>query len=195
VTCTSGVFMENVSTRFGYRSAWLDEERPLYPCTRVAARHRRSCYVRASTWILQLEQNDFARAAARCVGAGRWAQVCFRGFGRDAVVEARYRDFRKVYELCRLAGGFARDCYFGAARTFADGEGLAGARRAARFCAGAPQPQRAACAGGFGVVVGLVFATPESRRAACTRLAGPYGTACAEAAEAELDPSGRGAWG
>ena len=95
VTCTSGSFMENVSTRFGYRSSWLDEEDPLYPCNRVAVQHRRSCYVRATTWILQVEKNDFRRTADRCVAAGRWAAVCFRGFGRDAVVEARYRDFRR----------------------------------------------------------------------------------------------------
>jgi hypothetical protein len=195
VTCTSGSFMENVSTRFGYRSSWLDAEDPLYPCNRVAARHRRSCYVRATTWILQVEKNDFRRTANRCAEAGHWAAVCFRGFGRDAVVDARYRDFRKVRELCRLSGRYADDCYFGAARTFADGEGLAGARRAARFCATSPPGQRLVCAGGYGVIVGLVFATPEDRRAACADIAGRYENACAAAAEAEVDPSGRGAWG
>ena len=195
VTCTSGSFMENVSTRFGYRSSWLDEEEPLYPCTRIAAQHRRSCYVRATTWILQVEKNDFGRTADRCNGAGRWAAVCFRGFGRDAVVEARYRDFRKVRELCGLAGRHAGDCYFGAARTFGDGEGLAGARRAARFCTTAPATQRPDCAGGYGVVVGLVFATTAERRAACSDLAGSYASACAAAAEAEVHPSGRDAWG
>ena len=195
VTCTSGSFMENVSTRFGYRSSWLDEEDSLYPCNRVAVQHRRSCYVRATTWILQVEKNDFRRTADQCVAAGRWAAVCFCGFGRDAVVEARYRDFRRVRELCRLSGRYTGDCYFGAARTFSDGEGLAGARRAARFCATAPEAQRAECARGYGVVVGLVFATPEARRRACAQLAGRNANACAASAEAEVDPSGREAWG
>ena len=166
VTCTSGSFMENVSTRFGYRSSWLDEADPLYPCNRVAVQHRRSCYVRATTWILQVEKNDFRRTADRCVAAGRWAAVCFRGFGRDAVVEARYRDFRKVRTLCGLSGRYAGDCYFGAARTFSDGEGMAGARRAAAFCATAPEAYRSDCAGGFGIVVGLVFATTRGTAAA-----------------------------
>ena len=35
ITCTGGAFMENVSTRFGFRSPWLDEDEPLYPCIRV----------------------------------------------------------------------------------------------------------------------------------------------------------------
>ena len=195
VTCTSGSFMENVSTRFGYRSSWLDEKDPLYPCYRVAVQHRRSCYVRATTWILQVEKNDFRRTADRCFAAGRWAAVCFRGFGRDAVVEARYRDLRLVRTLCGLSGRYGDDCYFGAARTFSDGEGLAGARRAAAFCATAPEAYRSQCAGGYGIVVGLVFASPESRRRACARLSGRYADACAASAEEEVDPSGRNAWG
>lgn len=195
VTCTSGSFMENVSTRFGYRSSWLDEEDSLYPCNRVAAQHRRSCYVRATTWILQVEKNDFRRTADRCSGAGRWAAVCFRGFGRDAVVEARYRDFRKVRELCSLSGRYAEDCYFGAARTFSDGEGLTGVRRAAAFCATALEAYRSHCAGGYGIVIGLVFASQEARRRACARLSDRYTDACAASAEAEVDPSGRSAWG
>jgi hypothetical protein len=121
--------------------------------------------------------------------------VCFRGFGRDAVVEARYRDFARVRELCRLSGRYAGDCYFGAARTFGDGEGLSGARRAARFCATAPAAQRSDCAGGYGVIVGLVFATTAERRAACADLAGSAASSCAAAAEAEVHPSGRDAWG
>lgn len=196
VTCTSGSFMENVSTRFGFRSAWLDEKNPLYPCDSVAAQHRRSCYVRATTWILQVEKNSFSRTAATCASAGRkWAPMCFRGFGRDAVVEARYRDFAKVREFCGLAHRFAGDCYLGAARTFGDGEGLEGARRAAQFCATAATVYRSRCAAGLGIIVGLLRATQEARLRLCIQLTARDARACAEAAEAEVDPSGHDAWG
>src|SRR5262245_24401557 len=138
ITCTSGSFMENVSTRFGFRSRFLDEKKPLYPCTSIAQKYRASCYVRSTTWILQVTSDDFARTAAVCRSAGsRWAPFCFRGFGRDAVVDARYRDFRRVRELCALSGTFLADCYYGAARTFGDGEGAAGVKEAGRFCASA----------------------------------------------------------
>lgn len=196
MTCTSGAFMENVNTRFGFRSSWLDEEDLLYPCGRVAPQHRRSCYVRAPTWILQVEKNDFSRTAAVCVSAGRkWAPTCFRGFGRDAVVEARYRDFRKVRKLCRLSGVHAGDCYYGAARTFGDREGLTGARRAAEFCSVSPLAHRSSCVAGLGIIVGLVSATPDARRRVCVQLVPRHAQTCSAAAEAEVDPSGRDAWG
>ena len=195
VTCTSGSFMENVSTRFGYRSSWLDEADPLYPCNRVAVQHRRSCYVRATTWILQVEKNDFRRTADRCVAAGRWAAVCFRGFGRDAVVEARYRDFARSASCAPSPAGTRATAT--SVRRGRSATGRASPARAAplRFCAAAPEAQRAECAGGYGVVVGLVFATLGGSSRRRTQLAGGYANACAAAAEAEVDPSGREAWG
>jgi hypothetical protein len=196
VTCTSGVFMENVSTRFGFRSRWLRETDPLYPCNSLELRHRRSCYLRATTWILELNQYDFADTARRCAAAGSaWASYCFRGYGRDAVVDARYESIPRVLALCGLAGEGRGACFYGAARTFGDGEGLAGARRAAAFCARAPRAHRGGCSAGLGIVAGLLYRTDADRRAACIRLAPAYAGACTQAAIAEVDPGGRGAWG
>ena len=195
VTCTSGVFMENVSTRFGFRSQWLRENDPLYPCDSLEQRHRRSCYVRATTWILEQNGNDFASTARTCASAGSgWALYCFRGYGRDAVVDARYISLRRVLALCGIAGRGQGACLYGAARTFGDGAGLAGARRAAAFCSRAPRAHGAACSAGLGIVLGLLFPTDAGRRTACARLAPRHAAACTRTAIAEVDPSGRGAW-
>ena len=196
VTCASGVFMENINTRFGFRSPWLDQNDLLYPCTRVQPRHRRSCYSRVTTWALQVNRNDFAKTARLCASAGPpWARFCFRGFGRDAVVESRYVDNGKSHALCKLARGYLDACLFGAARTISDGAGLVGARRAAAFCAGAPPAARSACFSGMGVVVGLLFPTQARRRSACAKLAAAAVGACTSAARAEVDPRGTRAWG
>ncbi|HEU0248563.1 MAG TPA: hypothetical protein VFR38_15915 [Gaiellaceae bacterium] len=196
VTCTSGVFMENVSTRFGFRSRWLRESDPLYPCTSLERRYRASCYLRATTWVLELNQYDFADTARRCASVGSaWTPYCFRGYGRDAVVDARYESIRRVLALCRLAGSGRGACFYGAARTFGDGEGLAGARRAAAFCARAPRVYRGECSAGLGIVLGLLYPTDAGRRAACARLAPQHAADCARGATVEVDPSGRQAWG
>jgi len=196
ITCTSGAFMENVSTRFGFRSSWLKDDAPLYPCTRPGLLDRRSCYVRATTWMLELNGNDFAKAAGVCKSAGpRWATFCFRGYGRDAVVDSRYRDMARVRELCDLSRGYRGECYYGAARTFSDGSAVDGVRLAARFCTTVPVPDRPSCVAGYGIVVGLLQPTDASRRAACARLAAAEVAACSRAAIAEVDPSGRHSWG
>jgi len=196
VTCASGAFMENVSTRFGFRSAWLSEDDPLHPCGTVPTRLRRPCYGRATTWALQLNRNDFEATAETCAAVGDpWARFCFRGFGRDAVVEAKYADVSRVLELCELAAGYRPDCLYGAARTFSDGAALQGARRAAAFCRKAPAADRDACVAGFGLVVGLLRSSEPARRETCAELAPRSVEACAEAAAGEVHPSGRRAWG
>jgi hypothetical protein len=187
--------MENGTTRFGYRSRWLDDEDPLYPCGAVASRHRRSCYLRVAVRILPLGKNDFA-AAGRTCGAlpAAHAQACFRGLGREVAGQADYGP-RRIVALCRLAGAGAGDCLYGAARTVGDGSGLPGARRAAQLCTSVPASTRDACLGGVGIVVGLLYPTNNARQRACAKLAGPRADACSRAAIAEVDPSGRGAWG
>ncbi|MBM2821319.1 MAG: hypothetical protein HW413_65 [Thermoleophilia bacterium] len=192
--CAGGAFMENLDTRFGFRSAWLDDDDPLYPCERVRARDKHSCYLRASWRIHILGGGDFRKTVADCAQLGVWMQTCFRGFGRDVAEVARYAP-GKTLRLCRLAGARQGDCLMGAARTIANASGPRGIRPASALCERAPRSTRAACFSGVGLVLGMLQPTNSSRRAACSRLTPRYVEACISAALAEVDPSGRDAWG
>jgi hypothetical protein len=195
VTCTSGAFMENYNTRYGYRSSWLKDDDPLYPCPTIALEYRESCYLRVAIRVLELNGNDFAKTAQTCAGlAPRWAQFCFRGYGRDAVGNSRYAQ-KKILALCELAGAAEGQCLYGAARTIGDGFGLQGARDAGALCNRASRADRSACFSGVGLVLGLLYPTNAARRNACAGVAGPYVEPCTEAAIAEVDPSGLETWG
>ena len=192
--CAGGAFMENINTRFGYRSPWLDDTDPLYPCARVGASDRRSCYLRASWRILVLADGSFEQTAAGCAALGRWAPTCFHGYGRDAAEQARY-SAAKIRPLCRVAGRGEGDCLYGAARTIANASGRPGVEPARQLCQGASPALRAKCFGGIALVLGMLHPTPVTRRFACARLTREHTDTCLAAAEAEVDPSGRDAWG
>jgi hypothetical protein len=192
--CAGGAFMENINTRFGYRSPWLDDADPLYPCRRVASRDRRSCYLRASWRILVLANGSFEETAAGCADLGRWTRTCFHGYGRDAAERARYAP-AKVVRLCRLTGPREGDCLLGAARTIANASGEPGIEPARRLCEGAPRRHRGQCFRGVGLVLGLLHPTRATRRAACLRMTREHVGACVSAAEDEVDPSGARSWG
>jgi hypothetical protein len=192
--CAGGAFMENINTQFGYRSPWLDEENPLYPCGVVDAADRRSCYLRASWRVLLAEGGSFAETARACARLGRWERTCLHGLGRDAAEKARYAP-EPVRPLCHAAGAGEAFCLRGAARTIANASGVEGIAPAVRLCSKAPVEHRGECFAGVGVVVGLLEPTPASRRQACARHASAHADACFEAAKAEVDPSGRLAWG
>jgi hypothetical protein len=192
--CAGGAFMENINTRFGFRSPWLDDEDPLYPCAQVSVPDRRSCYLRASWRILTLEGGSFERTATACAALGRWARTCFQGFGRDVAEKARYGG-AEIRSLCRVAGAGEADCLFGAARTVANASGRDGIEPAAELCTESPRAARAACFSGIGIVLGMLHPTDASRRAACARVASAYAGACARAASAEVAWDGSRSWG
>ncbi|MBA2643039.1 MAG: hypothetical protein H0U82_08950 [Actinobacteria bacterium] len=193
VSCRGGVFMENVNTRYGYRSSWLQDDEPLYPCSAVKLRDRRACYLRSTTRVLELNDDDFQATAKTCAGLDpKWATFCFWGFGRDAVREAAYAP-EKILSLCRLAVGAEGPCLYGAARTIM--ERYQGGERAAALCALAPAAERGECAAGIGLGLGLLYATNAGRSDACERLTSSHARACTAAAIAEADPEGRTTWG
>jgi hypothetical protein len=193
-TCTNGVFMENVNTSFGLRSSWLDDEDPLYPCQAVPVAHRDACYLRTATRILALRGYDFAAAARVCASVrSPWAAQCFRGLGRDAV-DASY-SATEALARCRPAESLEGDCVYGVARTVLDRYGLEGARGVLALCGRVEPRLRDDCFAAVGGVVGLRHASAAARRRACARLTSEHLVACVEAARAEVDPSGRVAWG
>ena len=192
--CAGGVFMENINTQFGYRSPWLDDSDPLYPCRRVSPDDRRSCYLRASWRILISNGEDYAGAARTCSALGAWVSTCLQGLGRDVAEKARY-SAAKILPLCRDAGRGEADCLLGASRTIANASGEPGVAPAAALCRSAPRSARAVCFRGVGLVVGMLRPTDSRRAAFCRSLAAAYWRACLSAAIAEVDPGGRDSWG
>lgn len=194
VACLGGTFMENATTKFGYRSAWLDDEDPLYPCEVIAAPLRNACYSRAPYRVVELNGRVFSQAARLCAGVPeRWAVPCFRGYGREVWGEAQ-RNPAKIVALCRLADKRQGDCLYGAARATADSAGTVGLRRASTLCSLAPASARAGCLGGLGAIVGLLYPSERARRSACVRWSGGDADACMLGARREIDPSASHAW-
>jgi hypothetical protein len=186
--------MENINTAFGFRSRWLDDSDPLYPCQQVKAPDRRSCYLRASWRILVLANGSFTKTAQECARLGVRARTCFQGYGRDVAEHARYV-VRRIRPLCRLAAAGEGDCLRGAARTIANASGLPGVAGARPLCAGAPTALQEPCFRGIGLVIGMLHPTPAARVRACRRVTPRWAGACADSAGAEVDPSGSRSWG
>ena len=193
VSCTGGVFMENGSTVYGLRSPWVKDDDPIYPCNHIKRRNEASCYLRVTTQILRTNRFNWPDTAAKCRALAHvWARYCFRSYGRDIVTYTGGKS-GWMLRLCRLAGASEGDCLYGAARSIADRD--ARADGAGAFCRRAPRLHQAGCFAGLGVVVGLLEPTERARMEACRRLTVHYARACAEAANAEIAPKGRGAWG
>ncbi|HSB39839.1 MAG TPA: cytochrome c [Gaiellaceae bacterium] len=164
VSCTGGVFMQNLDTTMG-SSRYLRARDPLYPCTAVAERDKVYCYLMVTSRILALDGYDWRKTAAWCRRSEpAWVKTCFESYGRDASGTSQYQPARTI-ELCLEAGPNAGDCIYGAARDY--GNNYAGGRQATRLCAAAPARYRPRCYEGIGTILGALHRLGPERRAAC----------------------------
>jgi hypothetical protein len=167
-SCTGGVFMENQSSSYGFRSQWLRRSQPLYPCTAVAERHKLYCYLMVTSQILPDVGWSWSKTVAVCrKSEARWVATCFQSLGRDASGQTRGR-VPRIKSICRLAGDMERECLLGAAKDLTSND--ANGRRAARLCTSADPAAHAYCFYGIGAILGTVTADPAQRAAQCRAL-------------------------
>ncbi|HEU4455639.1 MAG TPA: hypothetical protein VFR81_21420 [Longimicrobium sp.] len=162
------------------RPPWkaLDAEDPLYPCTIVAEKYHRQCYLIQTAAILPRNGGDFAATARECTRAPEsHVSTCWTSLGRDITAYA-VRDPAKTAELCARVGAAAEpDCVRGAAATLVDtssdpADGFA----FCRVVAGAAN--KAACYRRVGDTLAGLFRDHARREEMCAAVEADHVDAC-----------------
>jgi hypothetical protein len=165
--CTSGVFMENLSSSYGVVSKWLRADDPIYPCQTVAERHKLYCYLMVTSRILPFVGYDFAKAARWCrKSEALWVATCFQSLGRDASGQTRGRT-SELLQQCRKSGNMTRECIYGAVRDLTSQD--VGPRRSRLVCDSASADMREYCYEGIGMIVGDIYMREGPRRNVCAQ--------------------------
>jgi hypothetical protein len=178
--CRGGVFMENQSTSYGFRSTWLKDDDPIYPCNSVARAAKRRCYLMVTSRILPFVHDDWDRTAATCTRVERdFVDECFQSFGRDASNRSD-RDPHGIADLCALVREFGHegDCVLAASYDVATN--FASGTRAGELCEVVNDAVRSDCFYGLGYAMSRFRSTPEARVVDCKALTGvaAYVSAC-----------------
>lgn len=169
--CRGGVFMENMSTSYGYRSSWLDDADPVYPCNAVARANRFRCYQLVTSRILPATGDDWARTAERCSRVEPdFIAVCFQSLGRDASSRSNRRA-SDIVRTCAVARSFEHegDCIVGAAMDITSND--MSPSRTAILCGTVKGELRARCYFGLGATMGRFRSTHGERVADCAAVA------------------------
>jgi len=173
--CAGGVFMENLSALSNPRrtSRNLDPDRPLYPCTAVAVRHKHECYMKQTAYALMVRNDDFEavfRLCARSPDIG-FRDDCHEGLGGDAAIFAsKYvtepaRKRAMTRDLCRMGPTAAarRHCVTGAVTVIVR-DGASRATDPVAFCSDFREAGlRLACSRAH-LAIARKFAAPRTRR-------------------------------
>jgi hypothetical protein len=168
--CRGGVFMENLSSSYGFRSRWLRDDDPLYPCNRVAFEAKRRCYQLVTSRILPLVGDDWTRTAEICSKVeSAFVSMCFRSLGRDASSRSG-RDPAETISTCAVArryGGEA-ECINAAAQDVVSN--FTSAKRALPLCHNVPSALATPCFEGIGAVMGRFRMMDAGRERDCRAL-------------------------
>jgi hypothetical protein len=175
-SCTGGVFMENISSSYGVKSKWLKDDNLVYPCDKVAKRHKTYCYLMVTSRILEATDYDFKGAAKTCSTVEAYGKpLCFQSLGRDASGFTRQNPVR-IRSICGLAGAGRQECIYGAARDIVSND--AGTPRAVRLCDSVGVVDQPRCFQGVGTIVGTLEGTTDGRRRACLSATRKYLAQC-----------------
>jgi hypothetical protein len=168
--CRGGVFMENLGTSYGFRSMWLKDDDPVYPCNQVGRAAKRRCYLMVTSRILPSTGDDWDRTAETCMRVERdFIDECFQSFGRDASNRSR-RDPQEIAARCASTRryGHEADCVLSAAYDLTTNFARADDSRV--LCQDVAAAVRPACFYGLGYALSRFRATPEGRAADCEAL-------------------------
>jgi hypothetical protein len=179
-SCNGGVFMENISTLYGFKSRYLRDEDPVYPCNAVAEEDKIKCYEIVTSRILRVVDGDWEETSRICASAeANWVSACFRSLGRDSAGQA-HEEPMEILRLCSLAraSGGEGTCIDGAARAMTGN--FKNGKPATVLCNAAPTGSRVQCYYGIGSVMSLYGGTEAARRADCRSITtmARYASAC-----------------
>ena len=175
-SCTGGVFMENISSSYGVKSKWLKDDDLVYPCNKVAERHKTYCYLMLTSRVLQVNGYKWAPTAKLCARVEEFGRdLCYQSLGRDASGYSR-QDPVRIREICAVAGAGEAQCIYGAARDIVSND--AGVARAVRLCDTVAKRHRALCFEGIGTIVGTLSTTTDGRRQLCLNATRTYLNDC-----------------
>jgi len=120
-SCASGVFMENVIVdNLNHFTKYLKPEEPLYPCTAVEERYKQTCYLMQTSYVLKVNNGDFANTFEWCRKAeSAHRATCFQSLGRD-VSGRTSSNVAKSNQLCLLGKDYFErsNCVIGAVKDF-----------------------------------------------------------------------------
>jgi len=164
VSCTGGVFMQNLDTTMGV-TKYLSNKNPIYPCNIVKERDKVYCYLMVTSRILTLDGYNWKKTAGWCRKAeSGWVATCFQSMGRDASGATQYIA-KNTIQLCSYAGKNEDECLYGASRDYANN--YAGGKEASVLCNDGPKRYRGYCYEGIGTILGAINRETEQRKSAC----------------------------
>ena len=178
VSCSKGLFMENVENYYERGFGTIDKDNLFFPCNKIEKKYASTCYHYISRHILNQNQGNIEDSFQYCneIPDG-FVMNCYRGIGNTM---ARNTYFNPDYSL-KCGNGDKNhqiDCYKGIAMKTADNKSI---DDALKFCQSISENFRFECYGEVGKWIRMVYPDEEKRLQACLTINLDYLLPCMRA--------------
>lgn len=168
LSCSRGVFMENVERHLERRGGTFNKDDVYFPCNIIDAEFVQACYEYQVYYILDSNNGDVSASFEECdrIDTEEFVKYCYRGLGRYFLVYA-VNDIEKGLNMCKLGQPkYNTYCLKGLAVTTANNLGT---DRAFEFCKYIPGEFKADCYEALGRWILMLEPTTEGRKQECSK--------------------------
>jgi len=170
ISCSKGVFMQNVVYNLDTGGGTFDKDDRFYPCDKVDSKWAPQCYHYHTTYLLLENKFSVTKSYDDCdrITPDEFVKYCYHGMGRqlEGNIEGK---ISKAVEFCTEGkqSSFHADCFRGMVMTLVNGN--TNPRIGFEFCSLIPEEFKVDCYDGLGRWVHMLHSTDEKRSTDCIR--------------------------
>jgi len=164
VSCSKGLFMENIDNFNYYGTGTFSKEDLFFPCNKLEQELSPPCYHYQARHVYVQNKFNFTSSFEKCETAPPgFEKYCYRGLGSHMGISVKGNpDFSKICLDAKT--DFQEFCYLGIAMKFADNRSI---KEALKFCSTIPNDFQTSCYGEVGKWIKMVYDEPSERLEAC----------------------------
>jgi len=170
ISCSKGVFMQNVVTNFETGGGEFDDDDLYYPCNKVESKWAPPCYHYHPTYILLKNDRLLGESYKDCdnILPEEFVKYCYHGMGRQLERNIAGK-IEHALKLCRfgLNTDYHKDCFRGMVMTIVNVN--TNPKGGFAFCKDLPQEFKAECYDAVGRWVIMLHPSDEGRTVECLK--------------------------
>jgi len=170
ISCSKGVFMQNVVYNLDTGRGTFDKDDRFYPCNKVDSKWAPQCYHYHTTYLLLENKFSVTKSYDDCdrITPEEFVKYCYHGMGRQ--LEGNISGLiSKAVAFCTEGKQsiYHADCFRGMVMTLVNGN--TNPRIGFEFCSLIPEEFKVDCYDGLGRWVHMLHSTDEKRSTDCIR--------------------------
>lgn len=168
ISCSKGIFMENIGKFLESKEGNFDEKDIFFPCDAVNQKYAPSCYHYQTSYI-RLQPNyslEYAFGICDTIEPEEFVKYCYYGIGRIYTGNSA-DDFEKAITVCKTGDtNYQKYCFAGIQLTLVDNYSL---DKGFEFCKFLPLEFKENCYEGIGKWIIMLYSSHQQREEECSK--------------------------